>query len=174
MRRNNLMKKFSKTILSIIIKIDDVIAFVEKLILSLVLSVIIIVLLVQIVLRNFFDTGLFEAEIIIRHLILSICFIGASLSTYYRRHIKIDLINRLVSDKTNKILMVFNNIFCAVVCIWLAKAGQSFLIDEIEYGGSLASNIPLWIFMLVIPVSFSIMAFRFLLNIFKRNFLEDI
>jgi len=170
MIRNNPLKRFLKSGLSFICKVDDIIAGTEKIILAMVLSSIIIVLLIQIVMRNFFDTGLFEAEIIIRHLILSICFIGASLTTYYRRHIKIDIISRLVSEKINNIILVFNNFFCAVICVWLAKAGRTFLIDEIEYGGSLTSNIPLWIFMVVIPVSFSIMAFRFILNIFKKNF----
>ena len=167
MIKNNPLIKFLKPVLSIIIKIDDIIAFIEKTILALVLSAIIIVLLIQIIIRNFFDTGLFEAEIIIRHLILSICFIGASLTTYYRRHIKIDIISRMVSEKVNKIILIFNNVFCSIICLWLAKAGQTFLLDEIEYGGSLTSNIPLWIFMVVIPVSFLIMSFRFLLNIFK-------
>ncbi len=145
-------------------KISDYIAFVEKALLTLVLVSILVVLLVQIVMRNIWNTGFFYADIIARQLILWICFLGASLCTYNRKHIKIDLVNRFCPRPASRWIGMGTDVFCAVVCILLAKAGYVFTLDEYQTGSMVTGNIPQWIFLAVIPVSFSVMAGRFLLH----------
>ncbi len=145
-------------------KINAAVAFFEKILLVVILTAMISVSVIQIILRNFFDTGLPSAELVVRHLILWVCFIGASMATYYRSHIKIDIINRLVPVGIKKWIQLFADLFCLVVCVWLGKAGLDFDMDEYEYGGTLTADLPRWIFMVVIPVWFWIMSFRFALR----------
>lgn len=142
-------------------RVNSGIAFLEKILLVIILTAMIGVSIIEIVLRNFFETDISSADIIIRHLILWVCFIGASLTTFERRHIKIDLVHQFVPKKYAKWVSVFVDIFCVVVCIWLGKAGYDFLMDEYQQGGILTGNIPRWTLMVVIPIWFFIMAFRF-------------
>lgn len=150
-----------KPLLSFIQKINSAIASIEKAMLMLILSAIIIVLLVQIVLRNVSNQGIFAADLIVRHLILWIALLGASLTTYYRSHIRIDVVNRFVSEHVRKWLIVISDCIACAVCVWLTQAGYVFLRDEYQYGGDLAGLFPQWIILIVIPVWFGIIAARF-------------
>ncbi|MDX9703522.1 MAG: TRAP transporter small permease [Candidatus Auribacterota bacterium] len=146
------------------VKLSDYIAVAEKVLIALVLASILSVLLVQIALRNIWNTGFFYADIIARQLILWICFLGASLCTYHRRHIKIDLVNRFCPESISRWFRLIVDLFCVVVCILLAKAGYVFVIDEYQTGAMLTGNIPQWIFLVIIPVSLCVMAGRFFLH----------
>ncbi len=152
---------------NILDKINSLIAQIEKIILIVFLSFMVLGSFAQIILRNFFDAGLPSVDIVIRHMILWICFVGASLATYHRQHIKIDIINRIVQGKTKKWFVFLADIFCVVVCIILAKAGYTFVVDEFSYGGNLVGNVPRWIFMVVIPVWLYVMSFRFFVRAIK-------
>ena len=159
--------RFQYRMFSILSSINNAVACIEKFLLIIILSTMIGVSVLQIILRNFFHTGLFTGELVTRHLVLWVCFVGASLTTYYRHHIKIDVINRLVSAKTNRWLSFAANLVSAVVCVYLGKAGYTFLVDEIHYGGYLADGLPRWIFTVVIPGWFYIMAVRFGLRLYE-------
>ncbi len=152
---------------NILDRINSFIAQVEKIILIVFLTFMIVGSFAQIILRNFFDSGMSAVDIVIRHMILWICFIGASLATYHRQHIKIDIISRIAQGNMKKWIVFFADIFAATVCVILAKAGYSFVVDEFSYGGNLVGNIPRWVFMVVIPIWFSIMSFRFFVRAIK-------
>jgi len=154
-------------IINILDKLNSLIAYIEKIILIVFLSSMVLGSFSQIILRNFFDSGWSSADIVIRHMILWICFVGASLATYHRQHIKIDIINRIAPEKTKKWFDLLADIFCVAVCIILAKAGYTFVVDEFHYGGNLVWNVPRWIFMAVIPVWLYIISFRFFIRAIK-------
>jgi len=153
-------------------KINGAVAFFEKILLVVILSVIIGVSFYQVILRNFFDTGITLADIITRQLLLWICFLGASLSTYYRSHIKIDLL-RVLPFRAKKLLTLLTDLFAFIICGWLGYAGYAFFLDEYNFASMLAKNLPRWVFMIVIPVWFFIMSCRFLLHFFTDLRLED-
>ncbi len=160
-----MIKKFFDTI-------NSSVAFFEKVLLVLILTAIISVSFYQVILRNFFETGLASADIITRHLLLWICFLGASLSTYYRSHIKIDLL-RVLPSSIRKWLTVLTDLFASFICGCLGYAGYKFFIDEYNFGSMLTPNLPRWIFMTVIPIWFFIMSARFLLFFFTDIHSED-
>lgn len=144
---------------------NNAIAWLEKLLLTVMLAGMISVQIAQIIMRNISDTGLLAADLIVRHFILWIGLIGASLTTYYRSHIKIDIVNRFVSKKVQRWLTLVSDCIALVVCIWLTKAGYTFLMDEYQYGGNLVGSFPRWTILIVIPLWFGVISFRFAVRI---------
>ena len=106
--------------------IDRALFKVELTLLTTVLASMVGLACLQIILRNFFSTGIISAEIVLRHLTLGLTFLGASLATREGRHLKIDIVPRIVSKRLKGLLGVITGILSATVCVILARAGWNF------------------------------------------------
>ena len=76
-------------------RLDETIARIEKYLLVLLLSLMIVLAFLQIVLRNFFETGLSWGDVLVRYLVLWVAFIGAALATKEGRHINMEILIEL-------------------------------------------------------------------------------
>jgi TRAP-type C4-dicarboxylate transport system permease small subunit len=115
----------------------------------------------QVVLRNLLDQGILWADILLRNLVLWVGFIGASLATREEKHISIDLLTRFLPGKWKNLSRFFMNIFALLICLLLAEAGWTFVMDEKLYGTKIFGEVPAWYFQIIIPLGFLLMAFRF-------------
>ena len=154
--------------------VDKSLALVENYMIVAIVTVMVLMAFLQVFLRNFFDTGLLWGDIFLRHLVLWVGFIGASLATRDEKHINIDALSRLAPEKSVPYIRFLVESFTIVVCIVLAKAAWNFVAYEME-DNSILFNVgetamPAWIFQLIIPVGFGLIAFRFLLKILGRIF----
>lgn len=118
----------------------------------------------QVVLRNFFDTGIFWADTIVRHLVLWAGFVGAALATSEERHISIDALTKFLSVRTRHIVLIFTSVFAAVVCYYLASAAWEYVLEEQIHGGELVLSIPTWVALLIIPAGYLLLALHFLIK----------
>lgn len=128
------------------------------------LGIMIVMSFGQVVLRNFFDTSIVWGDIFLRHLVLWVGYFGAVIATGERRHLKIEFVTKLVPPKVKKILYIITNIFAAVICYFLMQAAVSFIQLEIEYESILILDLPSWYFLLVIPIGYAIISFRFAIH----------
>ena len=142
--------------------IDTWIARLETVILVGVLSIMVILAFLQVVLRNLFDEGILWGDTFLRHLVLWVGFLGASLATREKKHINIDLFTRFVKGKTKSLINALVNLFAAVVCWYLTSAAWTFVLDEKASNSTLFNEIPTWYFQIVIPIGFFLMTIRFL------------
>jgi TRAP-type C4-dicarboxylate transport system permease small subunit len=117
----------------------------------------------QVLLRNFFDQGILWGDIFLRNLVLWVGFLGASLATREGKHINIDLFTRFLSGRWRAMAQLVTHLSAALVCIVLADAGWTFVMDEKLYQTKIFAEIPAWYFQTIIPVGFLLMAFRFFL-----------
>ncbi len=154
-------------------KIDASIFAVENALIVLLLGVMVAMAFLQVVLRNFFDTGILWGDIFLRHLVLWVGFIGASIATREEKHINIDILSRVVKPSWQTSIYVGVYLVTLLICAVLAKAGYVFLMDEKMAGTVLFKNIPAWYFELIIPVGFALIGFRFLLKILEKLFHMD-
>ncbi len=145
-------------------KIDTGIAKVEQGMVIIILTSMIAIACMQIILRNFFATSLPWGDILLRHLVLWIGFLGASLATREGKHINIDSLTRLLSERFQRISKSVVNCAAAVVCFFLAHAGFKFIQYEMESSSELFSGIPLWTAQIIIAIGFSLMCLRFAIN----------
>ena len=148
--------------------IDRVLFKLELVTLSAVLASMVGLSCLQIILRNFFSTGIASVDIVLRHLTLGLTFLGASLATREGRHLKIDIVPRVVPKRMKSLLGVITGILSVTVCFILARAGWNFVRLEQQSQSMFALGIPLWIAKLVIPLGFLLVAFRLILRMLYK------
>ena len=115
----------------------------------------------QIFLRNLFDAGLLWIDPLLRHLVLLLAFVGALIATGLKRHIQINILGRLVRGEWRRVVGATVATISAFVCLALAHASLLLLRDELEFGDMAFLGVPMWGIVLVFPVSFLALAFRF-------------
>jgi TRAP-type C4-dicarboxylate transport system permease small subunit len=142
-------------------------ASLEKFAICLILGVMILFSFGQVILRNFFDGGLLWADILLRHGVLWVGFLGASLAVREGRHISIDFLPHFLSRSWTGGIRLFVHLVTAGVSGVLAWAAWEFVLLEREFGSSLVFDVPTWFFQTVLPYSFVVITARFLL--FSRS-----
>ena len=146
-------------------RVDELIGRGEGALLIVLLSVMVVLSFVQVILRNVFSESLLWGEILLRHLVLWIGFLGAARATGEGRHITIDAFTRFLSPRLKLVARIATNSFAAVVCFFLLKASLQFLADEVESGNTLHGDVPSWYSQIIIPVGFSLIIIHFLVRI---------
>ena len=125
------------------------------------LAILLTLSLVQVTLRNLFDFGFSDIDVIARHLVLFITFMGAALASEGNQHIKIDCVTSIINDtlkqKLKQPLLIISSIVCAVF-FWHAIR---FWLGEYEYS---PDNEQLALYLsLILPAGFFTLSFHFFL-----------
>ena len=131
--------------------------------LILALLVMLSMALLQIIMRNFFDSGFLWAESFLRVLVLWIAMLGAMVATRERNHINIDLISRFAKSDLMTWVSILTLLFSALVCAVSAFYAVSYIQYEFEDRTIAFGVVPVWICQSIVPVGFGIMALRFLM-----------
>ncbi len=84
----------------------------------------------QVMLRNFFETGIGWADVFGRHLVLWLGFFGATLSTQTNSHIKIDALTKILPKRVIPLVEFLIMIFCIIICYLLTGSAWKFMMDE--------------------------------------------
>lgn len=116
----------------------------------------------QILLRNFFDFGYPEIDIINRNLLVLCGIMGAVLATSKRAHIKTDALNVLLTPEIKARLKLPLALFSCCICLALCYYSIIFVTDEWQYAPvNERWTLP---FTLIYPLGFALMGCHFLLN----------
>lgn len=121
--------------------------------------------LTQVILRDFLNSGIVGAEIVARHLVLWIAFLGGMMATRRRQHVSIDIITRLFSHRARNVLCLVLDGIAGVVAWWLAQAAYTFMLAEREMAAMLIGNIPVWWAEAIIPFGFAMIAFEYAIGV---------
>ncbi len=148
--------------------VDETIARMEQVFLIAFLGFIILVAFLQIVLRNFFFTGLDWGDSLVRNLVLWIGFIGATLATKEDKHINIDVVSRWLPSLGRNVVALITHLFSFCICCLLAYAAIKFVKNEFQMEKSTFLSIPVWVPELVLPFTFILMTLRFGLRSFRN------
>lgn len=148
--------------------IDDLLLKVEGWTIVVILSFILLMVFIQVALRNILFTGFMWLDIVSRNMVLWIMLLGASIATKERKHIAIDVVSRFFSLRKRYIIEIIISTVSVYVCHLLAFASWTFLMDERRSGSVLIFNFPTWIFLIIIPFAFYVIAFRFVIRALKR------
>lgn len=115
----------------------------------------------QIILRNFFATGLVWGDDLLRHGVLWISILGASRATLEKKHIRIDLLPKVLPARIGFISEFICCFVSFLVCVVLFWASWNFVRGERLAGDVAFASIPYWCLELIFPVGFALMALRF-------------
>jgi TRAP-type C4-dicarboxylate transport system permease small subunit len=144
-------------------KINTFVARLESWILVVIVLVMVTLSFTQVILRNVFDQGVLWGDIFLRHLVLWVGFIGASLATKEEKHINIDVFGRLMHGKGKLIVQGFVYFFAVCISWLLTDASWNFVLEEKQYETILFNGIASWYFQIIIPIGFALMTLRFAL-----------
>jgi len=133
----------------------------EKWVLVLLITSLVAFAVLQIVLRNFFSTGLVWGDDLLRHGVLWLSILGASRATVEKKHIRIDLLPRILPRRFTFISDIMCCLFSFLVCSVLFWTSWRFVQDERLLGDIAFASIPFWYLELIFPVGFGLMALRF-------------
>jgi C4-dicarboxylate transporter DctQ subunit len=147
---------------------DEIIDRAEQILLLTFLSSMILIAFLQIILRNVFTTGLTWGDLVLRNLVLWVGFIGATLATREGKHINIDVVSRWLPPRGKNFVTLITHLFSFLVCCLLTYAASKFIKNEAEMGNVTFLNIPAWIPEMILPITFGLMAFRFVLRSLKN------
>ena len=145
-------------------RISQFLGDLEKWVLVLLLGFLAAFAVTQIILRNFFSTGFVWGDDLLRHGVLWISFLGATRATLERKHIRIDLLPRVLPGRMSLIADFVSCFISLVVCVLLLWASWNFVQGERLADDIAFASIPYWWLVLIFPVSFGLMAFRFCFN----------
>ncbi len=123
--------------------------------------------LVEIFMRNFFDFGFPEIEIIKRNLLVICGAMGAVIATSKLRHIKIDALTPVMSKRMVSLLSCPLSLFSTLICAVMSYHGGIFVMDEWQYTPENERwTLP---FTLIYPLGFGLLALHFLLNCLHKK-----
>jgi len=148
-------------------RVDEAIARGEQTLIVTFLGVMILLAFLQIVLRNYFTTGLDWGDQLLRNLVLWIGFIGATLATKEGKHINIDVVSRWLAPRGKNIVTLITYLFSFFICCLLTYAALKFIKNEVQMKNMTFLNIPAWIPAMILPLTFILMSFRFGLRSLK-------
>jgi TRAP-type C4-dicarboxylate transport system permease small subunit len=148
-------------------RLDRLLAGFERAAVVVLLSSLLLLGLLQIILRNVFASGLFWADEVLRHVVLWLGFLGASLATHERRHLCMDVLARWIPVGGQPWLALLMNLFAASGCVVLAVASWSFVRFERESGAVLSVGLAVWMVQSIVPFGSSFMALRFALHLIE-------
>jgi C4-dicarboxylate transporter DctQ subunit len=150
--------------LDVLYRLDHCLARVERAAVVLLLSSLLGLGLCQMLLRNLFASGWFWADVLLRHLVLWLGFLGASLATREQQHLSIDALARMLPAWCQPWLTLLTNLTAAGVCLLLLQAAWRFVQDEYAVGTVLVPGVATWLAGSIMPIGLLVMAWRFVLR----------
>ena len=145
--------------------LDEKISRLEQILIATLLTMMILLAFSQIVLRNFFDTGIDWGDALVRYLVVWVGFIGAAIAAKEGKHITIDVLSRWITGAGNSAIQAISHFSSAAVCGLLTWAGIKFIWFEAQMGGTAFFKLPTWVPELIIPVTFALMTLRYTLRL---------
>lgn len=146
----------------------DILRRIEDWLLAILVLLLVVLAGGQIVLRDFFHTGISWADPLMRQLVLWTGMLGALAAVRDEKHIALDLLQRFLSPQAQKIARILTFGFAAAICATLAW--YSYVMLNVDYASATPSSafasLPAWIPEIILPFAFTLMALRFVLRAF--------
>ncbi|MBT3922675.1 MAG: TRAP transporter small permease [Nitrospina sp.] len=145
-------------------QVDRILEKIEGHLIVLILSLMILLSFGQMLLRNFFDLGIIWGDTLLRQWVLWLGFLGASMAAKQNKHISIEVFSNFLSPYWKQIIKSFTQLAAGIISGFLAWSAWSFMIFEKESESVLFLDLPVWIFQIVLPYSFIVIALRFIIS----------
>ncbi len=148
-------------------RLDQAGRLVENVLLVTLLGGMMLVAVGQVIAREIFETGFFWGGELVRLMVLWLAMVGSIAACRENRHIRIDAISHLLSDRAVGIVRMLVDTFAAVVCGIIAWNAWRYLQLEIEFEDTVLIDTPAWIAHVVVPVAFALLSYQFLVSVLQ-------
>jgi len=138
----------------------------ENAIITILVLLLVVLAGVQILLRNFFETGLSWADPLLRALVLWSGMLGALAASSEDKHISLDVLSRFLHGRALRVVRILTLGFAAAVCGIVAWFSGLLVKIDLEVATFAFAFVPSWAIEIILPVTFALMAIRFALRAF--------
>lgn len=118
--------------------------------------------LIQIGLRNFAGESPVWIDPALRALVLWTTMIASVMAAGELRHIRIDVLERVLPQPARMIVQRLVLAFTALVSFYLGWLAWKWVHFEMPFGGTAFLEIPVWVIQFIVPVAFVLMGSRFI------------
>lgn len=154
---------------SMLDRLDAAGRFIENVLLVGLLGGMLLLSVAQILAREVFESGFFFSGEIIRLMVLWLAMVGAVAACRDNRHIRIDAISHLLSERGVAATRLLVDSFAAGVCALIAWHSFRYLQLEREFGDTVLMDTPAWLAHAVVPVAFLLLSYRFLVGVARQS-----
>ena len=148
--------------------IERALALVETALLVALLSLMILLAFFQVVLRDFFHSGILWADPLLRHMVIWLGFLGAAFAASQGKHFAWEM-PKPKNQTLSKAFAVVANLSGALAALFLAFAAREYAIEEKTYGHALfrigGFSFPSWASADIIWFGFLLVGFHFLIRV---------
>jgi len=138
----------------------EVLALAEDSAAGLVLGVMVLLPVVEIIARTGVIDGVPGSGEIVPHLTLWVAFLGAALAAREGKLLSIATGALLREGPVKYVAVLFSAFVTAAISVMLARASYDLILVDKEFETTFASDLPVWVAQLVLPVSFVAIALR--------------
>ncbi len=149
-------------------RLDSAGRFAENVLLVGLLGGMMLLSVAQIIAREVFETGFYWSGELVRIMVLWLAMVGAVAACRENRHIRIDAISHLLSDRAVAVGRVVVDLFAAGVCAMVAWHAWRYTLLEMEFEDTVLIDTPAWIVHAIVPVAFGLLSYRFLVGVGKE------
>ncbi len=148
--------------------IERALALVETALLVALLSLMILLAFFQVVLRDFFHSGILWADPLLRHMVIWLGFLGAAFAASQGKHFAWEM-PKPKNQILSKAFAAVANLSGALAALFLAFAAREYAIEEKTYGHALfrigGFSFPSWASADIIWFGFLLVGFHFLIRV---------
>jgi TRAP-type C4-dicarboxylate transport system permease small subunit len=142
-------------------RIDNAWATVERTLIVALLLAMLVLAVFQVLLRNAFNTGIEWADVTVRHLVLWVGLLGASIAAKENRHLSVDIASRIIPQKWHHLVESVLSVVTAGVCGLLCWAAALFSLFLYHEGTGTLVGFPALLAGGILPLAFAGVAMRF-------------
>lgn len=153
----------------VLARLDSAGRLAETVLLVGLLSGMMLLSVAQIIAREVFETGFYWSGELVRIMVLWLAMVGAVAACRENRHIRIDAVSHLLSDRAIRVARIVVDTFAAGVCAMVAWHAWRWTQLEMEFGDTVLIDTPAWIAHAVVPVAFALLSYRFLIGVGKEG-----
>lgn len=142
-------------------------AHIEEVLLVLFSSIMVAVIFLQVVMRQF-GNSLSWSEELARYCFIWMTYMGISYGVKKHRHVKVDAIMVILSQKGKVILNIISNLFFVGFAIFIIIYGFDIANQLLAFGQKSAANqIPMGLVYMATPIGMSLTLIRLIQNLYK-------
>lgn len=135
----------------------------ENAVLVMLLGALMLLAVGQIAMRIFLSTGFIWADELVKLIVLWITLVASIAAARSDRHLRIDVVSHFVPPRFARFPRLIVDAFAACMCGVLAWESWRYLQLTIEFEETVLIDVPAWIAYGMLPLSFILMCYRFVL-----------
>ena len=107
------------------------------------------------------------ADEFVKIVVLWLAMVGSIAAARDNKHIRIDLITHILSGRIVSVIKIVVDAFAAGVCAVIGWHAYRLVREEISWGDTIFTDVPLWIMHAIVPVAFALLSYRFVVRVIR-------